>query len=384
MKVKNVYLDYAATTSLDPIVAARMSAVLSSPDQFGNAHSKHSFGRKAAELIEAARAQVASCIHASSESIVFTSGATEANNLAIKGIAEFHHRRGKHIVVCAADHHAVLDPVRHLERQGYEATYLLPQANGLVDLDAYKNALRGDTVLVSTVYVNSETGVIQNAQKMIELAQSQGIFCHLDAAQAVGKIAIDVHDLKVDLMSFSAHKVYGPKGTGALYVKQNPRVRLTAQLHGGGQEQGLRSGTLATHQIVGMGEAFELAETYLASDQKHAAHLREAIWAELSVLENIILNSDPACSVSNILNVSFGGVDNAKLMQALPHLAMSTGSACTSGSPEPSYVLRAMGISRELAASALRISFGRFTTLEEVQQAGRDIVEAVNSIRRGK
>jgi cysteine desulfurase len=237
MPLKNIYRDYAATTPFDPLVAEKMSLVLASSHQFGNAHSKHGFGRKAAELIDKARTQVASALNASVESIIFTSGATEANNLAIKGIAEFHHRRGKHLIVCSTDHPAVLDPVNHLKRQGYEVTYLMPEANGLINLEQYQKALREDTILVSTVYVNSETGVIQNVQKIIELAHSKGIFCHLDAAQAVGKIGVDVAALKVDLMSFSAHKVYGPKGIGALYVKQNPRVRLMAQLHGGGRSK---------------------------------------------------------------------------------------------------------------------------------------------------
>jgi cysteine desulfurase len=377
---KNIYLDYAATTPLDPKVAEKMCLALSSPEQFGNPNSKHFWGRKAAELIDIARSQVASAINASPEGVVFTSGATEANNLAIKGIAEFHQRRGKHIIACATDHHAVLDPCEYLKHQGYEITYLTPQKNGLINLEEYTQALRNDTILVSTVYVNSETGVIQNAEKIIELAHEKGIFCHLDAAQAIGKIPLDVVRLNVDLMSFSAHKVYGPKGIGALYIKQNPRVRLSAQIQGGGQEHGIRSGTLATHQIIGMGEAFALAEKNLTVDRQQVLELKNTLWSQLSVLDQISLNSDSTCTVSNILNVSFGGIDNARLMEALPHLAMSTGSACTSGSPEPSYVLRAMGMSRERAAGALRFSFGRFTTMQEIEQVGREIVTKVHEI----
>ena len=337
---------------------------------------------KGLELVDIARSQVASAINASPEGIVFTSGATEANNLAIKGITEFHQRRGKHIVVCAADHKAILDPCKHLKRQGYDITYLTPHPNGLINLEEYANALREDTILVSTVYVNSETGVIQNAQKLIELAHEKGIFVHLDAAQAIGKIPVDVKALNVDLMSFSAHKVYGPKGIGALYIKQNPRIRLAAQMQGGGQEHGIRSGTLATHQIISMGEAFALAEKNLTDDRKHALELKNTLWSQLAVLDQVSLNSDPTCTVPSILNVSFDGIDNARLLEALPHIALSTGSACTSGSLEPSYVLRAMGIRRERAAGALRFSFGRFTTMEEIKQAEHDIIETINKIRK--
>jgi cysteine desulfurase len=380
---KPIYLDYAATTPIDPRVVDKMAECLTSPEQFGNPTSRHIFGFKAAQLVDEARAQVGACINAASDSIVFTSGATEANNLAIKGIAEFHQRRGKHIICCQSDHKAILDPCDHLARSGYEITYLSPQKNGLINTNELKAAIREDTVLVTTVYVNSETGIIQNAKQINELAHERGVFCHLDAAQAIGKIAIDVADLNVDLMSLSAHKAYGPKGVGVLYIKPRPRVRLAAQSHGGGHEHGLRSGTLATHQIVGMGEAFHLAQKEFEADQEKYTQLRNLLWSELQQAPELYLNGDAHHGVASIINISVAGVDNAALLNHLPHLAISTGSACTSGSTEPSYVLRSMGISKELAASALRISFGRFTAADEIRQATRDIITAIKTLRGG-
>lgn len=378
---ESIYLDYAATTPLDPRVAAQMAASLYSPEQFGNPSSRHADGFTAAKLVEVAQQQIAVCIHAPSAALTFTSGATEANNLAIKGIAEFHRRRGKHIICCAADHKAILDPCAHLASQGYSISYLKPQPNGLIDLAELAATLQDDTILVSTVYVNSETGVVQNAKAIIETAHARGVYCHLDGAQAVGKIAVDVQQLNVDLMSFSAHKVYGPKGVGALYIKPQPRVRLTAQMHGGGHQHGIRSGTLATHQIIGMGAAFALAEQQLVPDQQHAERLRDILWVRLQTLDGVFLHSPHAYAVPHIINVSFAQIDNQALLEHLTNLAISTGSACTSGSTEPSYVLRAMGIAREVAAGAVRISFGRFTTVPAVETAAQLIIAAVKRLR---
>ncbi len=375
-----IYLDYAASTPLDLQVVEKMSACLSSPTLFANAASRsHKLGQQAAQAIEQAREAIAATINAqTSDSLVFTSGATEANNLAIKGIADFHQRRGKHIITWATEHHAILDPCEYLSRRGYDITYLNPLPNGLFDLAALKAAIRDDTILISCVYVNSETGITQDVKKIVEIAHARGVYCHVDAAQAVGKIAVDVQSLEVDLLSLSAHKVYGPKGIGALYIKPQPRVRLTPQMQGGGHEHGLRSGTLATHQIVGMGAAFKLVTEKLANDQAHAKILNHTLLEGLSAIKAIKLNSDPAHAVPNIVNVSFLGLDTNILLPHLSNLALSTGSACNSGSLEPSYVLTAMGLAREVAASAVRFSFGRFTTIDEINTAIKEITDYVS------
>lgn len=363
-----IYLDYSATTPVDPRVAEKMIPYLT--EYFGNPASRsHAFGWKAEEAIEWARKQVADLIHANPKEIVWTSGATESDNLAIKGAALFYQGKGKHLITMKTEHKAVLDSMRELERQGFEVTYLEPQSNGLLDLDVFKAALREDTTLVSIMMVNNEIGVIQPIEQIGEICREKGIIFHVDATQAPGKVEIDLNVLKVDLMSLSAHKVYGPKGIGALYVRRKPRVRLEAQIHGGGHERGMRSGTLAAHQIVGMGEAFRLAGEEMATELSRIGALRDRLLTGLSDIEEIYINGDMEQRIPHNLNISFNFVEGESLIMAIKDLAVSSGSACTSASLEPSYVLRALGRNDELAHSSIRFSLGRFTTEEEIDYA---------------
>ncbi|MBU1214978.1 MAG: IscS subfamily cysteine desulfurase [Gammaproteobacteria bacterium] len=375
-----IYMDYSATTPVDPRVAEAMIPYLT--EKFGNPASRsHSFGWVADEAVERAREQVAALVNADPKEIVWTSGATESNNLAIKGAAHFYKDKGKHIVTVMTEHKAVLDTVRELERQGFSATYLDPEPNGLIDLEKLKAALRPDTSIVSVMLVNNEIGVVQDIEAIGEICRSKGILFHVDAAQATGKVGIDLQKLKVDLMSFSAHKTYGPKGIGALYVRRKPRVRLEAQMHGGGHERGFRSGTLATHQIVGMGEAFRIAKEEMAAENERIRMLRDRLWAGLSSMEEVYLNGDMEARVPHNLNVSFNFVEGESLIMAVKDVAVSSGSACTSASLEPSYVLRALGRNDELAHSSIRFTVGRFTTLEEVDYVVKLLQEKIAKLR---
>ena len=363
-----IYLDNAATTPLDPRVVDAMLPYLK--QHYGNpASGTHGFGQTAARAVERAREQVAALIHAQVAEIVWTSGATESNNLAIKGAAFANMKRGRHLLTVATEHKAVLDTMHWLETQGYALTLLAPEANGLISLSNFSNALRDDTVLASVMLVNNEIGVIQDIAAIGEICRERGILFHVDAAQATGKVVIYLQKLKVDLMSFSAHKTYGPKGIGALYVRRKPRVRLEAQMHGGSHERGMRSGTLATHQIVGMGEAFRIAQAEMATENERIRMLRDRLWRGLSTMEEVHLNGDLEQRVPHNLNVGFNYVEGESLIMAIKDLAVSSGSACTSASLEPSYVLRALGCSDELAHSAIRFTVGRFTTEEEVDYA---------------
>ncbi len=358
-------MDYSATTPVDPRVASMMIPYLT--EKFGNPASRsHAFGWEADAAVELAREQVAALVNADPKEIVWTSGATESNNLAIKGAAHFYQGKGKHIITMRIEHKAVLDTVRELEREGFSATYLDPEPNGLLDMGKFKAALRPDTVLVSIMLVNNEIGVIQDIAAIGEVCRDKGILFHVDAAQATGKVAIDLQQLKVDMMSFSAHKTYGPKGIGALYVRRKPRVRLEAQMHGGGHERGMRSGTLPTHQIVGMGEAFRIAQAEMAQENERIRMLRDRLLNGLMTMEEVHINGDMEQRVPHNLNISFNFVEGESLMMAVKDVAVSSGSACTSASLEPSYVLRALGRSDELAHSSIRFSIGRFTTIEEV------------------
>ncbi|ADL54685.1 cysteine desulfurase IscS [Gallionella capsiferriformans ES-2] len=360
-----IYMDYSATTPVDPRVAEKMIPYLC--EKFGNPASRsHAFGWEADAAVELAREQVASLVNADPKEIVWTSGATESNNLAIKGAAHFYQGKGKHIVTMKIEHKAVIDTVRELEREGFSATYLDPEPNGLLDIEKFKAALRPDTIIVSIMLVNNEIGVIQDIARIGEICREKGILFHVDAAQATGKVAIDLQALKVDLMSFSAHKTYGPKGIGALYVQRKPRVRLEAQMHGGGHERGMRSGTLATHQIVGMGEAFRIAKEEMTAENERIRTLRDRLMAGLMDMEEVHLNGDLVQRVPHNLNLSFNFVEGESLIMAIKDVAVSSGSACTSASLEPSYVLRALGRSDELAHSSIRFTVGRFTTVEEV------------------
>ncbi|MFA5912723.1 MAG: IscS subfamily cysteine desulfurase [Burkholderiales bacterium] len=360
-----IYLDYSATTPVDPRVAAKMIPYLT--EKFGNPASRsHSYGWEAEAAVEEARAHVAALLNADPKEIVWTSGATEGDNLAIKGAAHFYQGKGKHIVTVKTEHKAVLDTVRELERQGFEATYLSPEPNGLLDLDKLKAALRPDTILVSVMMVNNEIGVIQDIAAIGEICRARGIVFHCDAVQAAGKVGIDVQKLKVDLMTVTAHKVYGPKGIGAQYVRRKPRVRIEPQIHGGGHERGMRSGTLATHQIVGMGEAFRLARLEMAAENERIRGLRDRLWKGLSEIEEVHLNGDLEQRIPGNLNVSFNFVEGESLIMGIKEIAVSSGSACTSASLEPSYVLRALGRSDELAHSSIRFTIGRFNTAEEI------------------
>ena len=377
-----IYFDYSATTPVDKRVAEKMCDCLTTEGNFGNpASSSHEFGWKAEDAVEQARKDVADLINANPKEIVFTSGATESDNLAIKGIAHFYKKNGKHIVTCKTEHKAVLDTCRQLEREGYEVTYLDPEENGLIDLDKLKAALRDDTILVSIMHVNNEIGVIQDIKAIGEITRERKIMFHVDAAQSAGKVPINMDDLKVDLMSFSAHKIYGPKGIGALYVSRKPRVRLEAQMHGGGHERGMRSGTLATHQIVGMGEAFRLAKEEMAADNERIRMLRDRLLKGLDSIEETYINGDMEQRVPHNLNISFNFVEGESLIMALKELAVSSGSACTSASLEPSYVLRALGRNDELAHSSIRFSLGRFTTEEEIDFAVGKINDNIGKLR---
>ncbi len=377
-----VYFDYSATTPVDPRVAEKMCACLTPDGVFGNPASRsHSFGWEADELVEQARKNVAALVNADPREIVWTSGATESDNLAIKGAAHFYQKKGKHIITCKTEHKAVLDSCRQLEREGFEVTYLDPEANGLIDLDKLEAAFRDDTILVSIMHVNNEIGVIQDIAAIGELTRKHKIIFHVDAAQSAGKTPIDLQQMKVDLMSFSAHKIYGPKGIGALYVRRKPRVRLEAQMHGGGHERGMRSGTLATHQIVGMGEAFRLAKEEMAADNERIRMLRDRLLDGIKDIEEVYINGDMEHRVPHNLNVSFNFVEGESLIMALKDLAVSSGSACTSASLEPSYVLRALGRSDELAHSSLRFSIGRFTTEEEIDFAIEKIRANIDKLR---
>ncbi|MCX8049206.1 MAG: IscS subfamily cysteine desulfurase [Methylohalobius sp.] len=375
-----IYLDYAATTPVDPRVVEKMLPYLSC--EFGNPASRsHRFGWEAEKAVEEARAEVAALIGADPKDIVWTSGATESNNLAIKGAAHFYADRGRHLVTVKTEHKAVLDTMRELETQGFAVTYLEPESNGLLDLDKFRAALRPETILASVMLVNNEIGVIQDIAALGNICRERGVIFHVDAAQATGKVEIDVEKLQVDLMSLSAHKTYGPKGIGALYVRRKPRVRIKAQMHGGGHERGLRSGTLPTHQIVGMGEAFRLARLEMAQELPRIRALRDRLWAGLREIEAVYLNGDLEKRVPHNLNVSFAYVEGESLMMALKDIAVSSGSACTSASLEPSYVLRALGLSDELAHSSIRFSLGRFTTIEEIDYAVSLIREKVAHLR---
>jgi cysteine desulfurase len=368
MNVKTpIYLDYSATTPVDPRVAEKMCSYLTPQGQFGNPASRsHVFGWRADEAVGEARRNVAALVNADPKEIIWTSGATESDNLAIKGAAHFYKKKGKHLVTLKTEHKAVLDSCRQLEREGYEVTYLDPEPNGLLDLEKFTAALRDDTVLASIMHVNNEIGVIQDIEAIGEICRDKKVVFHVDAAQSAGKVPIDLNALKVDLMSFSAHKIYGPKGIGALYVRRKPRVRLEAQMHGGGHERGLRSGTLATHQIVGMGEAFRVAKEDMAADNERILTLRNRLIDGLEDIEEVYINGDVDHRVAGNLNISFNYVEGESLIMALKDLAVSSGSACTSASLEPSYVLRALGRNDELAHSSIRFTIGRFTTQEEV------------------
>ena len=378
-----IYLDYAATTPVDPRVAEKMMQFMTLDGMFGNPASRsHTYGWQAEEAVEHARQQVADLVGADPREIVWTSGATESNNLAIKGVAHFYHKKGKHIVTSKIEHKAVLDTCRQLEDEGFKVTYLDPEpGTGLIHPEAVAAALREDTILVSLMMVNNELGTITDVAAIGEITRARGIYLHVDAAQATGKVAIDLSSLKVDLMSFSAHKTYGPKGIGALYVRRTPRVRLKAQMHGGGHERGMRSGTLPTHQIVGMGEAFEIAGHEMVAEQARLTGLRNQLWEGLRALEEVYLNGDAIQRVANHLNVSFNFVEGESLMMALKELAVSSGSACTSATLEPSYVLRALGLSDELAHSSIRFSLGRFTTEDDIIQVIDYARRAVEKLR---
>lgn len=377
-----IYLDYAATTPADPRVASKMMQFLTLDGTFGNPASRsHRFGWQAEEAVDVARNQVAELVNADPREIIFTSGATESDNLALKGAAHAQRARGQHIITSQTEHKAVLDSCKQLESEGFTVTYLTPPANGIITPDAVRAALRDDTVLVSLMHVNNEIGVIQDIAAIGELCRARDILFHVDATQSVGKLPIDLSELQVDLMSFSAHKLYGPKGIGALYVRRKPKVTIDAQMHGGGHERGMRSGTLPVHQIVGMGEAFHLAREAQESEMARLATLRARLWQGLSALDGVQLNGDLAQSAPNILNISFAGVDGESLIMALKDLALSSGSACTSASMEPSYVLRAIGLDEALAHSSLRFSLGRFTTEEEIDYAIALVQKVVSRLR---
>ena len=377
-----IYLDYSATCPVDPRVAEKMVQCMTMDGNFGNPASRsHRYGWQAEEAVDTAREQIADLLNADPREIVFTSGATESDNLAIKGVAHFYQKQGKHIITCKTEHKAVLDTTRQLEREGFEVTYLEPETNGLIDLNKLEAAMRDDTILVSIMHVNNEIGVIQDITAIGELCRARKIVFHVDAAQSAGKLPIDVQETKVDLISLSAHKIYGPKGIGALYVRRKPRIRLEAQMHGGGHERGFRSGTLATHQIVGMGEAFRIAKEEMQKDYDHAVALRDRMLSGIKDMEAVTINGDLEQRLPNNLNISFAFVEGESLLMSLKDIAVSSGSACTSASLEPSYVLRALGLNDELAHSLIRFSFGRFTTEEEVDYAIELIRVAVSKLR---
>ena len=379
---KPIYMDYSATTPVDKRVAEIMMKYLTMDGDFGNpASNSHYYGWQADAAVKKARNQVANLIGADPREIVWTSGATESNNLAIKGIAHFYHKKGKHIITLKTEHKAVLDTCRQLEREGYEVDYLDPMPNGLLDLNVLKEAIREDTILVSIMHVNNEIGVIQDIEAIGNICRENKVFFHVDAAQSAGKIEIDLTKLPVDLMSFSAHKIYGPKGMGALYVRRKPRIRIEAQMHGGGHERGMRSGTLATHQIVGMGEAFAIAKAEMVKENTRFKILRDKLLAGFSDMEEVQVNGDLEQRIPGNLNISFNYVEGESLMMAINTIAVSSGSACTSASLEPSYVLRALGLNDELAHSSIRFSIGRFTTEDDIDQSIKLVREKVLKLR---
>jgi cysteine desulfurase len=379
---KPIYLDYSATTPVDPRVAEKLCRYLTLDGEFGNPASRsHQFGWHAEEAVEAARRHVAALIGADPKEIVWTSGATESDNLAIKGAAQFYSGKGKHIITCKTEHKAVLDTCRQLEREGFEVTYLDPEPNGLVDLKKLEAAMRPDTILVTLMHVNNEIGVIQDIAAIGKLTRARGIIFHTDAAQSAGKVPIDVNAANVDLLSLSAHKIYGPKGIGALYVRRKPRVRLEAQMHGGGHERGMRSGTLPTHQIVGMGEAFRIAKEEMAGETVRIGKLRDRLQDGFKDIEEVYINGDIQHRIAGNLNISFNFVEGESLIMALKELAVSSGSACTSASLEPSYVLRALGRNDELAHSSIRFTLGRFTTEEDVDYTIKLVREKIGKLR---
>ena len=376
------YMDYSSTTPVDPRVAKKMAECLTMEGNFGNPASRsHTYGWEAEQAVDNARKQVADLIGADTREIVWTSGATESNNLALKGIAHFYEKRGKHIITLRTEHKAILDTCRQLEREGFEVTYLDPMPNGLLDIEVFKNTIREDTILASFMHVNNEIGVIQDLHAIGDICREHKVFFHVDAAQSVGKIPIDLSTLPVDLMSFSAHKIYGPKGMGALYVSRKPRVRLEAQMHGGGHERGMRSGTLATHQIVGMGEAFAIAQDNMVDEEIRTRALRDRLYAGFSDMEEVVVNGDFEQRIGSNLNISFNYVEGESLLMAISNIAVSSGSACTSASLEPSYVLRALGLSDELAHSSIRFSLGRYTTEQDVDDAIVLVREKVKKLR---
>ncbi|CAJ0689788.1 Cysteine desulfurase IscS [Ralstonia sp. LMG 32965] len=375
-----IYMDYSATTPVDPRVVDKMIPYLR--ESFGNPASRsHPFGWEAEKAVETAREQVAALVNADPREIVWTSGATESDNLAIKGAANFYSSKGKHIITVKTEHKAVLDTTRELERQGFEVTYLDVKDNGLIDIDVFKQAIRPDTILASVMMVNNEIGVIQDIETLGEICREKGVIFHVDAAQATGKVEIDLQKLKVDLMSFSAHKTYGPKGIGALYVRRKPRIRIEAQMHGGGHERGMRSGTLATHQIVGMGEAFRIAKEEMATENERIRMLRDRLYRGLNTMEEVYVNGDMEARVPHNLNISFNFVEGESLIMAIKDVAVSSGSACTSASLEPSYVLRALGRNDELAHSSIRFTVGRFTTEEEVDYVVELLKSKIGKLR---
>lgn len=377
-----VYLDYAATTPVDPRVAEQMAQCLTLDGNFGNPASRsHLIGWKAEEAVEEARRQVADLVHCDPREIVWTSGATESDNLAIKGAAHFHRERGRHLITSLIEHKAVLDTFRHLETEGFEVTYLRPDATGIVAPETLAAAIRPDTTLISLMHVNNELGSVNDIAALGAIAREKGVLFHVDAAQSAGKLPLDVSALPVDLMSFSAHKVYGPKGMGALYVCRNPRVDIEAQIHGGGHERGMRSGTLATHQIVGMGAAFALAQEHLQEEAARLWRLRSRLLEGVLAIQGVTLNGPARQTAPGIVNLSFAGVDGESLLLALREIAVSSGSACTSATMEPSYVLRGIGLADELAQSALRLSMGRFTTEQDVDTAIESLRRAVTGLR---
>ncbi|QDC46305.1 IscS subfamily cysteine desulfurase [Candidatus Methylopumilus universalis] len=377
---KPIYLDYSSTTPIDPRVAEKMIPFIT--EHFGNPASRsHSFGWTAEEAVEEARDEVAKLVNADPREIVWTSGATESNNLAIKGASHFYSTKGKHILTVATEHKAVIDAVRELEREGYTATYLEPEPNGMVDLEKFKKAMRPDTVLASVMIVNNEIGVIQDIEALGNICREHNVIFHVDAAQATGKVDIDLEKLPVDLMSFSAHKTYGPKGIGALYVRRKPRIRIEAQMHGGGHERGMRSGTLATHQIVGMGEAFRIARIEMQLENERIRKLRDKLLHGLQDMEEVYVNGDLKHRIPHNLNISFNYVEGESLIMAVKDIAVSSGSACTSASLEPSYVLRALGRSDELAHSSIRFSIGRFTTEADVDFTIQLLKEKIQKLR---
>jgi len=377
-----IYLDYAATTPADPRVAEKMMKCLTMDGNFGNPASRsHRFGWQAEEAVDIARNDIGELINADPREIVFTSGATESNNLAIKGAAHFYQDKGKHLITSKTEHKAVLDVMEQLESEGFEVTYLEPQSSGSISLKQIEEALREDTIIVSIMHVNNEVGVIQDIEAIGELLHSRDIIFHVDAAQSLGKLTIDFSQLKVDLMSFSAHKIYGPKGIGALYVRRKPRIRLAAQMHGGGHERGMRSGTLATHQIVGMGEACRIAGLDSEKDRAHIAQLSQRLVDGILKLPDVHLHGDRSQGYKGIINVGFDNIEGESLMMSLKYLAVSSGSACTSASLESSYVLRALGISDQMAHSSIRFSVGRFTTEDDIDYAIKAITQSVTALR---